>query len=70
MSLEELDRKLPLAQNFLDAIEVELDELLALRDAHIIREAAITIRLATLKQIRTLEALPTRLLLANTLAGS
>ena len=40
MSLEELDRKLPLAQNSLDAIEVELDELLALRDAHIIREAA------------------------------
>jgi hypothetical protein len=55
MSLEELERKLPLAQNSLDAIEVELDELLALRDAHVIRVAAITTRLATLKQIRPLE---------------
>jgi len=33
MSLEELEHKLPLAQNSLAAIEVELDELLALRDA-------------------------------------
>jgi hypothetical protein len=36
----------------LDAIEVELDELLALRDAHVIRVAAITTRLATIKQKR------------------
>ena len=55
MSREELEHKLPLAQNSLAAIEVELDELLALRDAHVIRVAAITTRLATLKQIRSLE---------------
>jgi hypothetical protein len=70
MSLEELEHKLPLAQNFLGAIEAELEKLLALGDAHIIRVAAITIRRATLKQIRTFEALPTRLLLGNTLAVS
>lgn len=32
MSLEELEHQLPLAQNSLEAIEVELEELMAIRD--------------------------------------
>ncbi len=49
MSLEELEYQLPLAQNSLEAIEGELEELMALRDANVIRVAAMTARLATLK---------------------
>jgi hypothetical protein len=48
--LQELEYMLPLAQNSLEAIEVELEDLIALRDAHVIRVAAITTRIATLRQ--------------------
>jgi hypothetical protein len=50
MSFEELEYQLPLAQNSLEAIEVELEELMALRDANVIRVAAMKARLATLQQ--------------------
>jgi hypothetical protein len=50
MSLEELEYQLPLAQNSLEAIEVELEELMALRDTNVIRVAAMRARLATLRQ--------------------
>jgi len=50
MSLEELEYQLPLAQNSLEAIELELEELMALRDANVICVAAMTARLATLHQ--------------------
>jgi hypothetical protein len=50
MSLEELEYQLPLAQNSLEAIEVELEELMALRDVNVIRVAAMRARLATLRQ--------------------
>jgi len=50
MNRKELEHQLPLAQNSLEAIEVELEELMALRDANVIRVAAMTARLATLQQ--------------------
>lgn len=50
MSFEQLEHQLPLAQNSLEAIEVELEALMALRDANIIRVAAMLARLATLQQ--------------------
>jgi hypothetical protein len=50
MSLEQLKHQLPLAQNSLEAIEVELEALMALRDTNIIRVAAMTARLASLQQ--------------------
>ncbi len=50
MSLEELKYQLPLAQNSLEAIEGELEELMALRDANVIRVAAMRARLDTLHQ--------------------
>jgi hypothetical protein len=50
MSLEELEHQLPLAQNSLEAIEVELEELMALRDVNVIRVAAMRARLAALRQ--------------------
>ena len=52
MSLKELEHQLPLAQNSLEAIEVELEELMALRDTNVIRVAAMTARLAALKAPR------------------
>jgi hypothetical protein len=55
MSLKELEHQLPLAQNSLEAIEVELEELMALRDANVIRVAAMTARLAALKAPRSRE---------------
>jgi len=51
MSRKELEHQLPLAQNSLEAIEVELEELMALRDTNVIRVAAMTARLATLQQV-------------------
>jgi hypothetical protein len=48
MSLDELKGQLPLAQNSLEAIEVELEQLMALRDVNVIRVAAMTSRLAVL----------------------
>ena len=50
MSLDELKGRLSLAQNSLEAIEVELEQLMALRDVNVIRVAAMTSRLAALQQ--------------------
>ena len=50
MSLEELEKRLPQAQHAVDAIESKLEKLMSLRDAAIICAAAMTARLAALKQ--------------------
>jgi hypothetical protein len=50
MSLEELKGQLPLAQNSLESIELDLEELMALRDVNVIRVAAMTLRLSALQQ--------------------
>jgi hypothetical protein len=52
MSLEELEDRLPEAQEALDAIESKLEELMGLRDAALVCAAAMTARLAALKQDR------------------
>jgi hypothetical protein len=60
LSRKELEHQLPLAQNSLEAIELELEELMALRDANVIRVAAMTARLAVLEDpsFRKTEAAP------------
>ena len=50
MSLQELKGQLPLAQNSLESIELDLEELMALRDVNVIRVAAMTSRLSALQQ--------------------
>jgi hypothetical protein len=50
MSLEELEDQLPEAQEALDAIESKLEELMGLRDAALVCAAAMSARLAALKQ--------------------
>ena len=50
MSLEELEDRLPEAQEALDAIESKLEELMSLRDAALVCAAAMSARLAALKQ--------------------
>jgi hypothetical protein len=50
MSLEELENQLPEAQDALDAIESKLEELMGLRDAALVCAAAMSARLAALKQ--------------------
>ena len=50
MSLEELEHRLPEAQEALDSIEAKLEELMGLRDATIVCAASMAARLATLKQ--------------------
>lgn len=50
MSLEELEDQLPQAQEALDAIESKLEELMGLRDAALVCAAAMSARLAALKQ--------------------
>ncbi len=50
MSLEELEDRLPEAQEALDAIELKLEELMGLRDAALVCAAAMAGRLAALKQ--------------------
>ena len=50
MSLEELEDRLPEAQEALDAIESKLEELMGLRDAALVCAAAMSARLAVLKQ--------------------
>jgi len=50
MSLEELEDRLPEAQDALDAIESKLEELMGLRDAALVCAAAMAARLAALKQ--------------------
>ena len=49
MSLEELEHRLPEAQQALEAIETKLEELMSLRDAALACAAAMTARLAALK---------------------
>jgi hypothetical protein len=50
MSLEELKGQLPLAQSSLESIELDLEELMALRDVNVIRVAAMASRLSALQQ--------------------
>ena len=50
-SLQELSHQLPLAQNVLEAIEEELEELMAIRDAYIIRVAAMSAKLTALQKL-------------------
>ena len=50
MSLEELEYRLPEAQEALDSIEAKLEELMGLRDAALVCAAAMAARLAALKQ--------------------
>ncbi len=50
MSLEELEERLPEAQQALQTIEPKLEELLDLRDAALVCAAAMVARLAALKQ--------------------
>ena len=50
MSLEELEARLPEAQQALEAIESKLEELMGLRDAALVCAAAMAARLAALKQ--------------------
>ena len=53
MSLEELEERLPKAQEALEVIEAKLEELMGLRDAALVCAAAMTARLAALKQVGT-----------------
>ena len=50
MSLEELEDRLPESQEALEAIESKLEELMGLRDAALVCAAAMSARLAALKQ--------------------
>ena len=50
MSLEELEARLPEAQEALDTIEAKLEELMGFRDAALVCAAAMAARLAALKQ--------------------
>lgn len=50
MSLQELEARLPEAQEALEAIESKLEELMGLRDAALVCAAAMSARLAALKQ--------------------
>jgi hypothetical protein len=50
MSLEELENRLPEAQEALEVIETKLEELMGLRDAALVCAAAMAARLAALKQ--------------------
>ena len=50
MSLEELKGQIPFAQNSLESIVLDLEELMALRDVNVIRVAAMRSRLTGLQQ--------------------
>lgn len=50
MSLEELENRLPEAQEALEVIETKLEELMGLRDAALVCAAAMAARLSALKQ--------------------
>jgi hypothetical protein len=50
MSVEELEARLPEAQEALEVIETKLEELMGLRDAALVCAAAMAARLAALKQ--------------------
>lgn len=50
MGLDELEEQLPQAQEALEAIESKLEELMGLKDAALVCAAAMSARLAALKQ--------------------
>lgn len=50
MDLNQLEEQLPQAQEALEAIESKLEELMGLRDAALVCAAAMSARLAALKQ--------------------
>jgi hypothetical protein len=50
MNLQELENRLPEAQDALEAIETKLEDLMGLRDAALVCAAAMSARLAALKQ--------------------
>ncbi len=50
MTLEELEARLPEAQEALEVIETKLEELMGLRDAALVCAAAMAARVAALKQ--------------------
>lgn len=50
MGLDELEEQLPQAQEALEAIESKLEELIGLKDAALVCAAAMSARLAALKQ--------------------
>lgn len=50
MGIEELEHRLPQAQHAVEAIESKLEKLMVLRDSAIICAAAMSARLAALKQ--------------------
>jgi hypothetical protein len=50
MNLNELEEKVPQAQEALEAIEAKLEELMGMRDAALVCAAAMSARLAALKQ--------------------
>jgi hypothetical protein len=52
MSLEELEEQLPYAQDLLETIETKLEEAMSSRDAALICAAAMSARLAALKQAK------------------
>jgi hypothetical protein len=52
MSLEELEEQLPYAQDLLETIERKLEEAMSVRDATLVCAAAMSARLAALKQAK------------------
>jgi hypothetical protein len=52
MSLEELEEQLPYAQDLLETIETKLEEAMSSRDAALVCAAAMSARLAALKQAK------------------
>lgn len=50
MGVDELEEQLPQAQEALEAIEAKLEELMGLRDSALVCAAAMSARLAALKQ--------------------
>ena len=50
MSVNELEEQLPQAQEAIEAIESKLEELMSLKDAALVCAAAMSARLAALKQ--------------------
>ena len=52
MSLEELEEQLPYAQDLLETIETKLEETMSSRDTALICAAAMSARLAALKQAK------------------
>ncbi len=53
MGVNELEEQLPQAQEAVEAIESKLEELMSLKDAALVCAAAMSARLAALKQARS-----------------